>query len=144
MTNPLIKNEDVLLAIDPGTSKIGIAILRSNGSVLDKRIIRKNENPDSVLNEILGNYKPTTIVIGNGTGYEKIKQVIESITQSNIQVIIFDETDSTREARKNYFNRYNPLKRFFLTIGYLFGFSRIDLDDDVAVIIGKRYLDTKK
>jgi len=135
---------ETILAIDPGTRKAGLAVIQSDGSVLDKRIIRDFADFKITLKRTIQVYKPSVTVIGNGTGFGIMRMIIEPMVGNAIPIETVDEKGSSEEARKQYMNQFRFLKRFVMTIAYILGFWKMELDDDVAVIIGKRFLSSKK
>lgn len=139
MTNP-DKLINRILAIDPGTRKAGFAVLESDGSVLTRVIIKDLSTFDSIIREIVERFNPGVIAIGDGTGHENVQAKIKSIVHDSSIIKIIDEKGSTEEARRNYFAQFSVLKRIIMTIGYILGMVKIEVDDEVAVIIGKRYL----
>jgi RNase H-fold protein (predicted Holliday junction resolvase) len=144
MTASGIHKIETILAIDPGTRKAGLAVIQSDGSVLDKRIIRDFADFKITLKRTIQIYKPSVMVIGNGTGFGIMRMIIEPMVGNAIPIETVDEKGSSEEARKEYMNRFRFLKRFVMTIAYILGFWKMELDDDVAVIIGKRFLSSKK
>jgi len=144
MTASGIHKIETILAIDPGTRKAGLAVIQSDGSVLDKRIIRDFADFKITLKRTIQVYKPSVMVIGNGTGFGIMRMIIEPMVGNAIPIETVDEKGSSEEARKEYMNRFRFLKRFVMTIAYILGFWKMELDDDVAVIIGKRFLSSKK
>ena len=139
MTNP-DKTKNRILAIDPGTRKAGLAVLESDGTVLTRLIIRDISAFDSIVRESIERFHPGVIAIGNGTGHEEARMKIESIVHDTSIIKIIDEKGSTEEARRNYFAQFSLLKRIIVTVGYILGAVKIEVDDEVAVIIGKRSL----
>ena len=144
MTDSKKEKIETILAIDPGTRKAGLAVIQSDGSVLDKRIIRDFADFKITLKRTIQVYKPSVTVIGNGTGFGIMRMIIEPMVGNAIPIETVDEKGSSEEARKEYMNRFRFLKRFVMTIAYILGFWKMELDDDVAVIIGKRFLSSKK
>jgi len=144
MTDSKKEKIETILAIDPGTRKAGLAVIQSDGSVLDKRIIRDFADFKITLKRTIQIYKPSVTVIGNGTGFGIMRMIIEPMVGNAIPIETVDEKGSSEEARKQYMNQFRFLKRFIMTIAYILGFWKMELDDDVAVIIGRRFLSSKK
>ena len=142
MSSPQLKLWNTILSLDPGTSKIGYAVLDSNRKVLEKGILRNLTLIENIIGEILKKYKPETIVIGDGTGSDDINNRIKPIARG-IQIIVIDEKGTTEEARKRYWSKVKPGIRTLKITAYLFGLLKLDLDDEVAVEIGLRYLNSK-
>ena len=131
----LIFMEKVILSIDPGTEKCGIALLNQKGGVIHQTILAIDELEPS-LNKISKMYSPLKVIIGNSTGRKKVIQIMKKM---KIDYVTIEERQSTLEARKLYFKMNPPrgLKRF-LPKGLLF--PSVAIDDWSAVILGQRYL----
>lgn len=126
----------IILAIDPGKSKCGVAIL-SDSHCLFRKIFKSTSFKKNI-DILLEKYNYDCIVIGNGTYSEYFKKMFDN----RFKIEMIDETNTTLEGRKLYF-AYNPpkgLKRF-LPSGLLF--PPVDIDDYVAEVIGKKYLEKK-
>ncbi|MFH0887035.1 MAG: Holliday junction resolvase RuvX [bacterium] len=130
-----------ILAIDPGTSKIGVALLDKSGTILYKNILR----PDSLLKDlidIINREKPVAIILGNKTAKSEISKTIREIDK-NIKLVEVDEYKSSEEARKRYWCD-NPPRGFRRLIPTSLQFPPRPCDDYAAVILAERYLKTIK
>lgn len=134
---------DIILSIDPGTSKIGYAVVDLSGSTIEKGILKDIHNLNEIFTKIISTHNPGLIVLGDGTGSKKIGKFLESEIAASIPIQIINEKNSTEEARREYFLRYTPIRRFLLIVSYMLGISNPSFDDDVAVILAKRYLEEK-
>ena len=125
----------VILSIDPGTEKCGVALLDRNGNTLSQAILQL-EDLETYIRETVGKYIQFKTVIGNSTGLERIIQILKPM---KIKYDIIDEQQSSLEARKLYFKNHPPrgLKRL-LPKGLLI--PPVAIDDWSAVVIGHRYL----
>ncbi|MEA2022339.1 MAG: crossover junction endodeoxyribonuclease RuvC, partial [Candidatus Caldatribacteriota bacterium] len=65
--------EEIIIAIDPGTKKCGYAVVDSNLSVLQREVISTNEITQTI-EDGLNIYKIDKIILGNGTNYKKIEE----------------------------------------------------------------------
>ncbi len=129
------KREKLLLSIDPGKDKCGIAILNYQLMVLYKDII-KTTNIKSYLQEVLNNYNIKDIVIGNGTYSVKLSQIVRDLT--DIPVSIVDEAYTTVEAEERYLAKHkNSWQRWIPFISWK---PSTAVDDYVAVILAERYI----
>jgi len=129
----------MILSIDPGTKKCGIAVLDEFGKTVFKKII----NADSLVYEVESLDCGKSIkeaVVGSGTGSKKIVKDLEIL---GINFLLFFEKNSTLEAKKKYFKENRPFWIFsFIPKGLLFPLRPID--DYAAVILGERYIEYKK
>ncbi|MBU1022910.1 pre-16S rRNA-processing nuclease YqgF [bacterium] len=135
MTNPQSKTPNKILSIDPGTKKAGVAIVNKSGNPIFTKIINHENSFNTQLEKIIEKHKPDTIIIGNGTNSKFFFKAINSITNENIPIELIDETGSSAQARSEFFSEMPLLKRLFALISYALGFSRIEIDDRVAVIL---------
>ncbi|QPM69505.1 Holliday junction resolvase RuvX [Atribacter laminatus] len=127
--------DKVILSIDPGTEKCGIALLDQKGGVIHQAILPVDELEPSI-NKLSKTYSPLKVIIGNSTGRKKVVQLMKKM-KMNYEFI--EERLSTLEARKLYFKMNPPrgLKKL-LPKGFLV--PSVAIDDWSAVIIGQRYL----
>lgn len=130
----------MILAVDPGNEKTGVAVVNE-----DKSLVKKDIVPTIDLKEeirlLLRNFSNiSTIVCGNGTNHKHLYPLLQAIAQEhNIKVSLTDEAHTTEEARKRYWDYNSPtgLKRL-IPRGMLFPPEPVD--DFTAWIIGERYL----
>ncbi len=127
---------DVVLAIDPGRMKCGVAVVRQSleivyQDVVDSTIIRQ------VINELAGVHKPDVIVIGNGTGSDTVLSIARELELAPVEVI--DEKFTTLLARKRFFKE-NPPKGLRRLIPISLQNPPRAFDDYVAVILAENYL----
>jgi RNase H-fold protein (predicted Holliday junction resolvase) len=136
-----VKSEKIILSIDPGRRKCGVAILSSKNGVLYHRVIPA----DSFVNEIkdiISTYSLYCIVIGDRTASSEIKEKLSSF-KSEKGIISVDEHLTTDLARKRYFVENPPTgwKRFIPT-GLLVPHE--PYDDYAAIILGERFLNSER
>ncbi len=129
----------MLLAIDPGKEKIGLAVLNNEGKVIEKRIVFL-KNLQSYLISIFNKYNIEQVVLGNGTGCNDVKAILaeNEITIAN-RLYIIEEKNSTEEAERLYREEKQTIlnRIVFKIINWK---PAIALDDYTAVILGRRYL----
>ncbi len=79
--------EEIIIAIDPGTKKCGYAVVDSNLSVL-QREVTSTEGIIKIIEDSFNVYKIDEIILGNGTNYKQIeKKLRENIEES---IILFN------------------------------------------------------
>jgi len=98
--------EEIIIAIDPGTKKCGYAVVDSNLSVLQREVISTEETTKAIENN-LNIYKIDKIILGNGTNYKSIEETLKNHF-SQLKIILIEEGFSTLEARKKYFEAHPP------------------------------------
>lgn len=126
-----------ILAIDPGISKVGLAILGPDGAVKLKKSI-PTVKLFTELESILQTFSPAPIIVGNRTGSSSVKKDLSALAP-DIEVIDVDEHRSSEEARKRYWIE-NPPRGWRKFIPTSLQTPPRPYDDAVAVILGERYL----
>ena len=126
----------MILAIDPGSEKCGIAILNNNASTQLRKIIPRQEII-SAIKTLLSQYNISKIVIGKGHFGKEIEKEITQI-YDRINIIFVDEKHSTLLARQKYWES-NPPKGFWKLIPTAWRVPPVPIDDFAAQILGERY-----
>jgi RNase H-fold protein (predicted Holliday junction resolvase) len=124
----------MILAVDPGKEKCGLAVLDENANVLAKQVISRHELREKVA-ALHNQYLLTATVIGQGAFG---RQIVKELGPSS-NIIFISERETTREARLRYWREHRP-KGFWSIIPTSFRFPPVPIDDYAAVIIGERYL----
>lgn len=126
-----------VLAIDPGTLKCGVAVLRgAEQQVLHRSVVPTDELADIVA-RLSREHSPSVILVGNGTSAGAAVESIERI--SSIVVELVDEKMTSIAARTRYF-RENPPRGLRRLIPTSLQTPSQPYDDYVAVILAERYL----
>jgi RNase H-fold protein (predicted Holliday junction resolvase) len=133
----------LILAIDPGTEKIGWAAVNEAGLPAGQGIVRGTDW-EQQLGRLIDIGQVRVVVIGDGTNRVNIEQgLIRLVPQA--PVVPVDETGSTVDAwilkRKELSGR-NPLKYLWFTLVQLFGTGAVD--DYAARVLAQRYLSGKR
>ena len=133
-----MKDERVL-AIDPGREKCGVAVVDRQLGVLQQAVVESSRLL-SFVEAASRQYDCRTLVLGDGTAARQIKKEISLLlTENKIdRVEAVDERDSTREARRRYWQVHPPSGwRKFIPVGLLT--PPCAIDDFAAIILGERY-----
>lgn len=128
--------EEIIIAIDPGTKKCGYAVADSNLSVLQREVISTEEITKAIENS-LNIYKIDKIILGNGTNYKNIEERLKNHFPQ-LKIILIEEEFSTLEARKKYFEAHPPQgisKLIPLSLRVPPGYY----DDFVAILLAEKY-----
>ena len=132
-----------VLAIDPGRSKCGIAVL-SRSDPKDEpndapRVLYRGvvETPDVVhkVTELQEEFHPDVVLIGNGTTSSVLQQRLAQAEIAPIEVV--DEKYTTVLARRLYFNE-NPPRGLRRLIPVSLQTPQDPYDDYVAIILARR------
>lgn len=130
---------DLVLAIDPGREKCGLAVVHRIQGLIDKTIIATADLSQAV-SGLATTHNLTTIVIGDGTTTQTAQTALAAITVNgqSLDIIAVNEYRSTDEARVRYWQSHPPqgLKRLLPT-GMLV--PPVPVDDFVALILAERY-----
>lgn len=127
--------EEVVLAIDPGRDKAGMAVVSSTRGLLE-RCVEPAATLAECASRIVSAHKVTAIVVGDRTASADALRRLREITR--LPVVTVDEHRSSMEGRERYL-RENPGRGFarFLPPG-LRSPDR-PFDDYVAEILAARY-----
>ncbi len=129
------KGEKLLLSIDPGKDKCGIAILNYELRIFFKGII-KTTKIKSYLQEVLNSYNIKDIVIGNGTYSVNLNQIVREL--SDIPASFVDEAYTTVEAEERYLAKHK--KNWQNWLSFITWKPSVAVDDYVAVILAERFI----
>jgi RNase H-fold protein (predicted Holliday junction resolvase) len=127
----------MILAIDPGKDKCGLAVLDPQGQVLEKAVLA-HANLLGHLPDYLKKYSISTLVIGQGHWGQELARELEQL-KLKTHLVFVSEKYSSLEARQLYWKENKPrgLLRLLPTSLCL---PPVPIDDHAAVILGKRYL----
>lgn len=127
----------MLLSLDPGKDKCGIAVLDLSRNILEKKIISPQDIPLQIP-LLVAKYGISVIVVGKSAFGKKIeKELLKLELKTNI--IFVSEKYSTLEARRRYWQENKP-KGLWRLIPTSLRVPPVPIDDYAAVILGERYL----
>lgn len=133
-------NEDLIVAVDPGREKCGLAVLTRSGQVLTKAVVTPDLVPRAIA-EALQERDAEVLVIGDRTAREDLISIIGDslIGRFRKGVVEVDEHLSSLEGRRRYLNDHPPrgLKRL---IPPGLRVPAEPFDDYAAVVLAERYL----
>ncbi len=136
MIGQIMPEEEIIIAIDPGTKKCGYAVVDSNSSVLQREVISIEETT-KVIENSLNIYQIDKIVLGNGTNYKSIEESLKNHF-SQLKIILIEEKFSTLGARKKYFEAHPP-QGIFKFIPLSLRVPPGHYDDFAAVLLAEKY-----
>ena len=125
-----------IAALDPGRDKCGFAVLNDDGKILCQRVIG-TENLMTEVNAAKADYGFSRLLIGNGTTSREAQGKLAQIAA--LEVIVRDEYRTTELAKKEYW-KANPPKGWRRLIPVTMQVPPVPVDDFVAVILARRYL----
>ena len=127
----------LVLAIDPGREKCGVAVLASDGEVLVQRVVMTAEL-DAAVGALIRAYEPN-VIMGNGTTSADAKKRVEAL---GVSVTLVDEYRTTDAAKCAYWEAHPPRGwRRLMPRGMLV--PPVPVDDFVAVILAQRFLEKR-
>lgn len=133
----------VVLAVDPGRSKCGVAVVRRTPGaqpvidVLHREVV---PTPDiaPTLSALAERFSPQVIIIGNGTRASQVARAVENLCAAPVELV--DEKFTTLLARKRFF-RENPPRGLRRLIPTSLQTPDRPYDDYAAVILAEQYLE---
>lgn len=130
----LLDEEPLVLAIDPGRGKCGLAVVSPSGKVRHREVVSRLGLRERV-EECCRRYAPEAIVVGGGTG---AKAVLAEVQRLGLPCVLVEERNTTWEARRRYFQAHPPQGwRRWLPKGLLL--PPEPYDDWAAVLLAERY-----
>ena len=98
--------ERLILGVDPGTSKCGLALLNEQGTVTRRAVVAREALVKTV-REWAGETGPARIALGSQTGSREVRAVLEA-ELPGVPVELVPEHRSTEEARRLYWTYHPP------------------------------------
>lgn len=131
--------EKLVIAVDPGREKCGIAVVHREQGSLYQQVIATDTLPEQIV-KVAKEYSVGTVVLGNKTTSQVALNKLRSldVQEKKLNIITVDEHRSTDEARKRYWLA-NPPKGLKRLIPVTMQFPPVPVDDYVAVILAERY-----
>ena len=141
MVQQIMPEEEIIIAIDPGTKKCGYAVVDSNLSVLQREVITTGKIVETITDS-LNIYKIDKIILGNGTNYKNIEESLKNHF-SKLKIVLIEEKFSTLEARKKYFEAHPP-QGLSKLIPVSLRVPPCYYDDFVAFLLAEKYFRNSK
>ena len=135
------QNEKTVLAIDPGSSKCGMALVKRDAAGKIELLWRDIVPTDSLipkLHEAYSNAPYQMIIVGGGTTSNKVVTRIREHL-SSMALLVIDERDTTLQARERYWTM-NPRRGWRLLLPATLQMPPEPVDDYVALILAERVL----
>jgi RNase H-fold protein (predicted Holliday junction resolvase) len=127
----------MILSIDPGKDKCGLAILDMDGNVLERNILERGDLSTHVPLYV-ARYGVSTMVIGRSSFGKEVEKELSRL-ELRTNIIFVSEKYSTLEARKRYWKENRP-KGFWRLVPTSLRVPPVPIDDYAAVVIGERFL----
>ncbi|EAX47314.1 Resolvase, RNase H domain protein fold [Thermosinus carboxydivorans Nor1] len=130
---------DLVIAVDPGRDKCGVAVVSRDRGVLYKAVVPTAALAAAVA-KLAREFGAATVVVGDRTtGSAAVKQLsVQPIDGRRLHIVTVDEHRSTDEARHRYWLE-NPPRGLRRLIPTTMQVPPAPVDDYVAVILAERY-----
>jgi hypothetical protein len=130
----------LVLSIDPGRDKCGIALVSDTSGVVVMKVIKTGELVNEI-SKLKEEHSPEVFIMGSGTGSANLKKVLKD----NFDIIpeIINESHSTEYARVRFFKE-NPPKGLKRLIPIGLQLPSVPYDDYAALIIAEKYFEQKR
>ena len=130
-----------ILAIDPGSSKCGLALVRRNDdghTELLWRAIAQKDDLASNLEAAAAVEKFSMVIVGSGTNSKEIIHRVREAMPS-MGILVVDEKDTSLNARERYWE-HNPRRGWRKFLPATLQVPPDPVDDFVALILAERVL----
>lgn len=133
--------ETCVLAIDPGTQKCGVALVKrveQDKLELLFRMIAPTEHISAVIHRALAVQQFSLVILGNGTGSKQVVHILrENFT--SLGLLLVDEKNTTMQARERYWE-HHPRRGWRRLLPATLQVPQDPVDDFVAYILAERVL----
>ena len=132
-----MSSEKMILGVDPGRSKTGLALVTGTGELVKTQVALMTDFAEE-LQVFLADVAIDTIVLGNGTTSQAMTDTLKKLLPG-LAINVVEESYSTEEARKLYWELHPPrgLKRL-LPLGLQV--PPENLDGLAAVVLVRRFI----
>lgn len=133
--------EKIVLAIDPGTSKCGLALVRRNPAGALDLLWRKIVPTDVVcgaITEATTTAEFSMIIVGSGTSSRTLVETLRE-TMPSVGILVVDERETTIQARERYWE-HNPRRGWRRLLPATMQLPPEPVDDFAAFVLAERVL----
>ncbi len=130
------EGERAVLAIDPGSAKCGVAVVRQDGTVLFRAIV----TADTLVEEtraLLARFHPIALLVGAGTGSKPLLRALDA-ADLPLAAQRVDEAHTSEAARRRFVAE-NPAHGWQRLLPRSLRTPWCPYDDYVAVILAERF-----
>ncbi len=126
-----------ILAIDPGKSKCGVALV-SPHQVLFRAVISRAKYLETV-QRLITEHNPDHLIVGGSTASKEV--IAEVRHECEMQVTVVDERHTTERARGRYYQDQPP-KGLWKLVPLGLQVPPVPVDDYAAVVMAEDFLST--
>jgi len=134
-------SREVIVAVDPGREKCGVAVVTGNLELISKEIVSREEAVHRVL-ELAEKHGAGKVVLGDRTGSREFAGEIAQEHPSP-EILFIDEHMSSMEGRRRYLLDH-PLPGLGKLIPVSLRTPGEPFDDYVAVVLAERFFQCLK
>ena len=128
----------MIMGIDPGRDKCGVAVLSAAGDIQFQRVIA-TDDLDSAIKTLAADFDIATVILGDGTTH---KAAAQKISAAGLTYRLVDEKHTTEEARRLYWQK-NPPRGWRRLLPTSMQVPPEPVDALVAEILVRRFLESK-
>lgn len=131
---------EVVIAVDPGRHKCGVAVLDLQGQVRERQVL-PTERLGQYLEELAARWRVVRLVLGDGTGAQAIEQelIALGLAERLGGVVRVDEHLSSVEGRRLYW-RHRPPRGWRRLLPTSLQTPPEPFDHFVAEVLARRFL----
>ncbi len=126
----------VVLAVDPGRRKCGLAVVSSQMGVLHRQVVVLEELGVHVRRRVM-EFAPDEVLVGGSTGSSEVVREIQEVLGRQVRIV--DERHSTERARFRYFQDHPP-RGLWRLVPLGLQVPPGPCDDYAAVVLAEDYL----
>lgn len=127
----------MLLAVDPGRDKCGLAVVTEEGRVVYQAVVGAAVVGEEVA-RLIAEHKVTRLLLGDRTAASSIREQLRQ-AELPLEPVVVDEHRSSEEGRRRYFQE-NPRRGWRRLLPVSLQTPPRPYDDYVAVVLAERYL----
>ena len=125
----------MIMGIDPGRDKCGVAVLTTGGEIIFQRVV-VTEELDSVIKSLSTEFEIERVILGDGTTH---KAAAAKVKAAGLTYQLVDEKHTTEEARRLYWKK-NPPRGWRKLLPTSMQVPPEPVDAIVAEILVRKYL----
>lgn len=129
-----------MLAVDPGRSKCGLAVVDAQAGVLHREVAAA-DRLEARVEALMASFAPDAVVVGDRTGAGEVSRRLRALpaVQAVGGAVPVDEAGTSWEARRRYFQA-NPPRGLWRLVPVGLRVPPVPVDDWAAVVLAERYL----
>lgn len=129
-----------VLAVDPGTAKCGLAVVKQASGCLQRAIVKREDLLEQV-RYFLGCFAVERVLIGGSTGSKWAVKELQDKLATPVEIV--DEFRTTERARGRYFQDHPP-RGLWRLIPLGLRVPAVAIDDYAAVVMAEDWLHRKE